>query len=192
ERARSLGISLLDIHMDRLADIDPVITKLGDAIGQKPKADQLLTQLHQQLAAVAKQVEGQPKVRTLIALDHTARYVVGPRNYLDDILTLAGGTNVAGANAKEYPEIDRETLLQLDPEAIILLLPEAPPQVVESAKSFFATLPQLKAVRTGRVYIHTQWYLLQPTARVRIVAQIIATDLHPLTATTPTTTTVAQ
>jgi len=192
QRADSLGIDLLDIRMDRLDDICPVIARLGDAIGQKPKADQLLAQFHRQIAAVQAQVAGKPKVRTLMALNHAATFIVGPRNYLDDILTIAGGYNVAGTGQKDYPEIDREMLLQLDPDAIILLLPEAPPQVIEAAKSFLASLPQLKAVRTNRLYIHTEWYLMLPAARARNVAQIIADDLHPLTAATPATTTVAQ
>ena len=192
QRTKSLGIELLDIRMDRLDDIYPVVTRLGDAIGQTAKADQLLAQLKEQIAAVRAQVAGKSKVRTLMALNHAATFIVGPRNYLDDLLTVAGGSNVAGAGQKDYPEIDREMLLQLDPDAIILLLPEAPPQVIEAAKSFFASLPQLKAVRTNRLYIHSEWYLMLPSARARNVAQIIANDLHPLTAGTPATTTAEQ
>lgn len=191
QRAQSLGIDLLDIRMDRLDDIYAVIARLGDAIGQKAKADALLAQMHQQIAAVRSQVAGKPKVRTLMALNHTATFIVGPRNYLDDLLAIAGGANVAGGQ-KDYPEIDREMLLQLDPDAIILLLPEAPPQVIEAAKVFFAGLPQLKAVRTGRIYIHTEWYLTLPAARARNVAQFIANDLHPLTAAPEPTTRVAK
>ncbi len=192
QRTKSLGIDLLDIRMDRLDDICPVITRLGDAIGQKAKANQLLAQLRQQIAAVQAQVAGKPKVRTLMALNHAATFIVGPRNYLDDLLIVAGGSNVAGDGQKDYPEIDREMLLQLDPDAIILLLPEAPPQVIEAARSFFAGLPQLKAVRTNRLYIHSEWYLMLPSARARNVAQIIANDLHPLTEGTPATTTAGQ
>lgn len=192
QRAQSLGIDLVDIRMDRLEDIYGVIARLGDAIGQKPKADVLLAQMHQQIEAVQAQVAGKPRVGTLMALNHAATFIVGPRNYLDDLLTVAGGSNVAGTGQKDYPEIDREMLLQLDPDAIILLLPEAPPQVIEAAKTFFAGLPQLKAVHSGRLYIHTEWYLMLPGARARNVAQIIANDLHPLTTTAPATTTVAQ
>ena len=92
QRAKSLGIDLLDIRMDRLDDIYGVIARLGDAIGQKPKADALLAQMHQQIAAVQAQVAGKPKVRTLMALNHTATFIAGPRNYLDDLLSVAGGS----------------------------------------------------------------------------------------------------
>ena len=192
QRAKSLDIELLDIRMDRVDDIYPVISRLGDAIGQKSKADQLLARMRQEIAAVRAQAADKPKVRTLIALNHAATFIVGPRNYLDDLLTVAGGSNVAGTGQKDFPEIDREMLVQLDPDAIILLLPEAPTQVVEAAKSFFAGLPQLRAVRTNRLYIHTQWYLTLPTARAGKVAQLMVDDLHPLTAAAPTTTTVGQ
>lgn len=191
QRANALKIDLIDVHMDRLDDIYPVITRLGDAIGQRARADQLLATMQADLDAVRRQVEGKPRVRTLIALNHSAQFVVGPKNYLDDILTIAGGTNVVSGE-KDYPEIDRETLLQLDPDAILLFLPEAPPQVVEAATAFFRSLPQLKATRTQRIYVHTERYLMLPTARARNVAKLIANDLHPLTPAATTTTTVAK
>ena len=45
---------------------------------------------------------------------------VGPRSYLHDIATLAGGVNVlAGASTPEYPRISMETVISLAPDVII-------------------------------------------------------------------------
>ncbi len=188
ERASRLGITLVDLHIDRLEEIYPVISKLGEAAAAEEAAQQLIARMRGELGEIQKQVEGRPRIRTLIVLDETAKFTVGPRNFLDDLLTIAGGENVAADLEKDYPTIDREKLLALNPDAIIQLLPGAPEQVVTSARRFWEGLPQLNAVANGKVFIHSEPHLLLPGPRVTEVAAIMARDLHPLTATSSPTT----
>ena len=180
QRARALNIQLIDIHVDRLNEIFPMIDRLGRALNEPAKAQALAVRLRDQLAGVAARSAGKPPVRTLLALDEHATYIVGPRNFLDDLLTLAGGVNVAADLAKDYPTIDRENLLRLDPNVVIQLLPDAPPQVVAAARDFWASLPQLNAVRNHQIYIYTDSYLLFPSARVGDLADRMVNILHPL------------
>jgi iron complex transport system substrate-binding protein len=189
ERAENLGISLLPVHVDRLEEIYPMILTLGDAAHARPAADALVKRIRSELDEVQSRVANQPRVRTLIVLDENAQFAVGPRNFMDDLLTIAGGTNVAGDLSKDYPKIDEEKLLQLNPDAVIQLMPDAPPQVLDAAKAFWKRVPGLNAVKNGRVYIHSDPYLLLPGPRVTDVARLIANDLHHLTpASGPTTT----
>ena len=190
QRASSLGIRLVDFHVDRMEDMYPAIARVGEAIGSSGPAAELITRMKSDLDAIQIRAAKLPKVRTLIAIDESAQYIVGPRNFLDDLLTIAGGINIAADFSKDYPKIDREKLLQLDPEAVIQLMPDAPPQVLESARRFWAGLPQLQAVRNGRVYLHSEPYLLLPGPSVTEVAKKMADDLHPLTSPGGPTTTV--
>jgi ABC-type Fe3+-hydroxamate transport system substrate-binding protein len=192
ERSKQLGIELLDVHVDRLEDIFPVIQSIGVAIHQDAKAIQLIARVREELRQVAEQAKGKPQVRTLIVLDENASFIVGSKNYLDDVVTIAGGINVAGSMDKDYPNIDREELLRLDPDVVIQLLSEATPQVLAAAKQFWTNVPQLKAVRNNRIYVHSEWYLTLPSARVGETARLIANDLHPLTKTGSATTTVTH
>lgn len=190
ERATSLGITLVDVHVDRLDDLYPAISRLGEAIGAAGPAAELIKKMESDLKAIQIRVQKSPKVRTLIAIDESAQYIVGPGNFLDDLLSIAGGTNIAGGFSKDFPKIDREKLLEMDPEAVIQFMPDAPPQVLESAKRFWAGLPQLQAVRNSRVYLHSEPYLLLPGPSVTKVAETMANDLHPLTSPGGPTTTV--
>jgi ABC-type Fe3+-hydroxamate transport system substrate-binding protein len=192
ERSKQLGVQLLDVHVDRLEDIFPVIQSIGTVIHQDAKAAQLVARVRGELRLVTEQAKGKPPVRTLIVLDENASFIVGSKNYLDDIVTMAGGVNVAGAMEKDYPNIDREELLRLDPDAVIQLLSEATPQVLAAAQQFWTSVPQLKAVRNNRIYVHSEWYLTLPSARVGETARLIVNDLHPLTNSGSTTTTVTH
>lgn len=180
QRAGQIGMQIVETHIDRLDDIFATIDQLAVAAGTKDRGTELISRMRNELDAVSARVASDPRLRTLIVLDEQARTAVGSRNYLDDLLTIAGGENVAANDTKDYPNIDLERLLRLNPDAVVQLLPGAPPQLVDSATKFWAALPQLKAVRDGRIYIHTEPHLMLPGPRVVEVAALLANDLHPI------------
>ena len=77
-----------------------------------------------------------------------------------------------------YPTIDREMLIELDPEVIIQLLPEASPQVRESAARVWQSLPGLRAVREGRVHVIDDPWALNPTQHIGELAERFADALN--------------
>jgi iron complex transport system substrate-binding protein len=122
-------------------------------------------------------------VRTLIVRDKGAQEVVGRENFLDDVLQIAGGENVIQASG--WPSIDREQLLALKPDAIIQLLPEAPPHVIEEAQRNWAGLPRIPAVASGRLAILTGWHVQQPGLHLGQLAGEFAEVLHRPATTRP-------
>lgn len=186
-RADALGIRLVEVHMDRLEDIFPVIQTVGAAVGQMAKAEALEKRLRDQLDGVRKRVAGQDPVPALIVLDSEHTFLAGGGNYLDDLLRIAGGRNLAAGMGKDYPTIDTEKLISLNPAAVIQLLPEAPPQVLEQARQRWSQLPRLDAVRNGRVTVYTDWYLTLPSTHVGDVCEKLAEALHPAAASQPAT-----
>jgi hypothetical protein len=96
-----------------------------------------------------------------------------------------------------YPTIDREMLLALDPQVIVQLLPDASPQVRAAAGRVWQGLPQLQAVRNGRVHVILHSWSLSPTQHVAELAELFEKALAdareerkvaPPTTTTSTTT----
>lgn len=180
ERAAHYGIRLVNVRINRLEDIFTTMAQLGDAVGEKEKAQRAAADLRQQLDAVRARVAGRPRVRTYVAQSDDPLQAVGPANYMDELLTIAGGENVL-SSGEAYPAIDREQLLSLKPDAVLNLLPGASPQALEKAKSFWAAAPSSPATRAGRVYYLTEDYLLWPGMSVGKVADRFAEKLHPET-----------
>jgi ABC-type Fe3+-hydroxamate transport system substrate-binding protein len=186
ERAAELGIRLLNVKINRLDDVFTTLRQLGEAIDDPAAATRTENQLRTQLDAVRARVAAREAVATLItrAEPGSSLACVGGGNYLDEILTIAGGRNVLHGGENSYPTIDRERLIELNPSAVLALLPSASPQVVEQARSFWKSVPQVSAVRDGRVYLLTESHLLLPGASVGRVAEQFAEKLHPTTAPT--------
>jgi iron complex transport system substrate-binding protein len=157
-----------------MQDIFTTLTTLGEVLRDPARADRAAAELHQQLDAIRKRHAGRAAVRTLIVLDTDAQAVVGRDNFLNDLLEIAGGENVVPATMGPWPTIDHEMLLKLRPDLVLQLLPEASEQVLAEAKRVWTQFPQLPAVRSGRVQILNQWYLLQPGWHIGRTAGLFA------------------
>lgn len=176
--ADALGIGVVDIQIDNLADIFRVAGVLGDAMGDRPAADAKVAAVRAQLDAVRRRVAGKDKLRTLIVVDTAGQHVAGHGTFLSDLLEIAGGENIVPKESGPWPSVDREMLLSLKPDVILQLLPDASPQVLAKAKATWPPLADLPAVKTGRVYQITEWYVLQPASRVGDTAELFADKLH--------------
>lgn len=183
QRADSLGIRLVNIHIDRLADIFTTLKTLGEVLHDTAKARQAADHLHEQLDAIKKGHEGRTPVRTLMVVGVQGRSVVGRDNFLNDLLEIAGGENVVPAKMGPWPDIDPELLAQWNPQVVLQLLPRESPQGIEAAQRFWKQFADLSAVKTGQVHILTQWYLLQPGYHVGQTAEVFAQALEGAHAT---------
>jgi ABC-type Fe3+-hydroxamate transport system substrate-binding protein len=179
DRATRYGIRLVNVKINRLDDVFSTLTQLGDAVGEAPKAQRAAADLHKQLDAVRARVAGLPRVRTYIARTDDPLQACGVNNFMDDLLTIAGGENVLAGNAEPYPAIDREQLLTLKPDAVLNLLPGASPQSMEKAKQFWSAAPKVPAIENDRIYYLTEDYLLWPGLNVGNIAERFAEKLHP-------------
>lgn len=179
ERARDQNIRVINVRVNRLQDVFLTFAQLGRQLNAAAQADRTAQSLRTSLEDVRRRAALEPPVRTYLARDSTGMASVGGDNFLDDLLSVAGGKNVLTGGENAFPSIDVERLTALDPDAIIHLLPSASPQVAEQADKMWRAMPDLKAVRTGRVYILTDYFLLQPGARVADTARLLAESLHP-------------
>src|SRR4051812_20984324 len=94
EKAKSLGIMLVNIRIYHLNDIFTSIDQLGEALNEKDKATAARNDLQNQLDAVHARVKNDAPVRTILIRSEGEIATVGGGNFMDDLLTLAGGMNV--------------------------------------------------------------------------------------------------
>ena len=176
QKSRDLGIELVNVPITRLEDIYSAMKALGNSLGEPARGEKAVSVLKSKLEGVAANSQGR-KVRALIVIDDSGRGVVGRENYLNDILEIAGGQNVIRPGATPYPSIDPEMLADFDPEVIFQLLPDAAPQVLARARELWKTMPNLQAVRNGRVHIMAEPFFLQPSQQVGTLAEKFAGGL---------------
>jgi iron complex transport system substrate-binding protein len=70
-----------------------------------------------QLEHAAAAYPARPKVFFLLGLPG---FTAGQHSFIDDLITLAGGVNVARDIRQPYPDVSAEWLLESDPDVIVV------------------------------------------------------------------------
>jgi iron complex transport system substrate-binding protein len=189
ERLNMLHIAFIEVPHSTLEDIFAEIQIIGKGAGVQDRAASLIAQIKSSLDAIQSKAKTMPSPRVLVIVDRQQGTLnnlitVGPDNYVNQILEIAGGTNVlAKTGLPQYPHISLETVLRENPEVIIDL---SGTQETEAARraSRTATLAlwgqyqELAAVRSGHVYAGTTNSLVVPGPRTPIATQRLFDFVH--------------
>jgi len=181
DRCRQLGIGIVNMRLNSLDDVFVSMTQLGQAVQLPQAAARKIADIQQRLDAIRQRVANLPKIKTALVTGEDGRGLAGAGTYLDELLTIAGGTNAAASLGQPYPTVDREQLMALAPDVVIQLIPDGnqTPQVLEQARQVWVAMPTLPAVKSHRVYTITDWYATQPGSHVADLAEKFAAALHP-------------
>lgn len=192
EQARAylsgLGIETLTVQNEPVEAILRTVTVIGDACGAARAADSLVTAIRSRMRAAAEKTAGLARPRVLVSVGRNAGtgtpgpvYVAGPGTFYDELIGLAGGVNAYRGAAIAYPELSSEGITRLDPDIIIDLIPDLAQRGVseQAARGDWSALRDVRAVKSGRVYILTADYTTVPGPRFIRTLEDMARLIHP-------------
>jgi len=169
------GVRVLVVHDRTLADLWASITQIADALGMPEAGERLVTDVEARLDAVRTRVAGLPPRRVLVVVGHNPLIAVGGDNLQDELVTLAGGINVAADAGAAWPTLSLELVLARAPEVIV----DAAMGSEADDAALLRVLPPVPAVRDGRVVRLTGDTLLRAGPRVSEAAEALAAAIHP-------------
>jgi iron complex transport system substrate-binding protein len=147
---RQLGIPYETIPCLTLDDVAPAIRRVGALVRREGRADALAAAIEQGLAARRANRPTAPPVPVYLEVWSDPLMTVGARSFINEMVQLAGGTNVAGAIDADYPRMSEEAVLAWDP-AVILLLHTHDRQTAARQVAARPGWSIIAAVRNGRV-----------------------------------------
>jgi ABC-type hemin transport system substrate-binding protein len=116
-KLKTLGVpTLLFESPHTIAEVYALITKIGTALNRPEKAQRLVQQLRDQIAAV-RPLRSKPSV--VVVLWTSPLVVAGPQTFVADVIRAAGGNPIVGGTL-DYPKLSRESLMALQPDIIVL------------------------------------------------------------------------
>ncbi len=154
------------------------IQTLGRIVGRSSKADTVAMQLRQQVAVIQRRIQGRVPVRMLYVLNSQPLITVGPGSFIDQLIRMAGGTNVAANSATPYPRLSMEAVLQEDPEVLVFPVGKAE-GISESEQQTWRQWSTMTAVKQGRLHQISADWLNRPGPRIARGLEALAEILHP-------------
>ena len=180
------GIRVFSYRHGGVVGVLRSLRELGAATGHAAEAEREAQGIQGQLDAVQDRVSPYPRPRTLLVFSRQPQslqqmYVSGGVGFLDDIMRIAGGTNVFGDVQRESVQPSHETLLVRAPEVIVEIHATGMMAAadLDRERSLWATLASIPAVRGGRVHFLEGSYLVVPGPRMGLAAEALARALHP-------------
>lgn len=147
-----LDIKVISTEAKSIEDIFKSIELVGEVTNQKKNADTVTAQMRSKLAEIASKVEAKNPVSVFFVVWKDPFKTAGKDTFIDEVITLAGGKNVA-ASVSGWADYSREELINKNPFAIISSQHSS--SEVETAETLKndALFKDLEATEKQRIYI---------------------------------------
>jgi iron complex transport system substrate-binding protein len=104
-------------------DLDGVfkdISTIGDILGNKAKAAELVSSLKKRADAVEEKSKSATPYHVFVQISEEPLYTAGKSSFITDLIERAGGTSVTANIDEDYPRLSKETALAFQPDVIII------------------------------------------------------------------------
>ncbi|MBV8056194.1 MAG: ABC transporter substrate-binding protein [Deltaproteobacteria bacterium] len=102
---QAMGIATLMVDDGSVAAIEASIEKIGNKVGRSQAAHNLAGQIRSQLSGIEMRLAGIQPRPVLMVVGHQPLVAVGPGTYLDELLMLAHGRNIADFSTQSWPRL---------------------------------------------------------------------------------------
>lgn len=176
DQLRKMGIPVIAYNPETISDITNLIWEVGKITDTEGTAVVQVQKIKDRVAAVQKTVQNAPRPTVFWEIWHDPIYTAGQNTYVNDLINLAGGVNIA-ADTKGWPVYNLETLLTRNPDVYIAVQDHGTvgPGNIPGRPGF----SQLKAVKNNRVYIMDADVVNRPGLRLIDGLEALARFLHP-------------
>ncbi|MQA31501.1 MAG: ABC transporter substrate-binding protein [Luteitalea sp.] len=181
----SLEIPFVTVDHGTLGSVFSAIRQIAAAAGVPARADWLIDDIERRLNATRRAGAAAPHPRVLFIIGRRPGMLadlvgVGPGSYLNELIEIAGGTNVLAIEGQpEYPRISMETVLRLNPDVIVDTVDMGETEAERRQRQpinarLWDGYRTLTAVKTGRLHAATTDALVVPGPRVVEAAEWVA------------------
>jgi len=175
-KLEKLGVKVYVVDPPTLDKTYADLTNLGQLLGTSDKADALVAQLQQRAKAVTDKTAGVSPETVFVEIYSKPLMTAGKGTLIDDLVTMAGGTNVGDSAGPGFPAYSEEVLLQKDPEVYVATTGSmATPTQIGKRQGYDA----LRAVKDGRVYVIEDNLIVRPGPRLVDGLEQLAKMIHP-------------
>ncbi len=149
DRLEDAGITTVGIYTDEsFGGVYRTITDVGMFLDAEEQAQKLVTEMQDTLSSVQEHISGapEPTVYYVIGFGEWGDFTAGGDTFINDIIELAGGDNIAKDNTGWSYSL--EQLIEQDPDIIVCSKYYGTPEA-------FSTTPgykDLRAVKEGHLY----------------------------------------
>ena len=174
--------AIVSLQTTDLSGVWDDIARVANELGRLSQGKDLIESLQTRMSLIANKTRDLPD-HPAVACIEWMDPLMSSGNWMPELVAMAGGRNIFGDSGQHAPWITWESLLEKDPD-VILVLP-CGFSIQQSQDNLSSLTGQdgwshLKAVRTGQVYLADgNHYFNRPGPRLVESLEILAEIFHP-------------
>ena len=174
----ALKIPVYVINPDNLENTFKTIQHLGTLTGHTKESEVLVKSLIKRLTRVRTQVAKYPAQKVLFLWSEDPLISAGAHTFTDNLITLAGGINIASDAPIKYPKYSLEMILQKKPDVIISASMGEDVSSIRLREKW-GMYPSIPAVKNNRLYQVNPDLFARPAPSILDGLETLANLLHP-------------
>lgn len=152
------------------------ISTLGKILNANEQASELVRTMKDKTQFILSRIEGLEGKRVFFENWHDPLGSVGPGSFIDEMITMSGGKNIASDMIASYGEFSQELVIERDPE--VYLTTDDGFKTVEDIKARTG-YSEISAVKNERIYFLDPDITSRFGPRIVLALENIARTIHP-------------
>lgn len=149
-RLEKLGLNVITVNTQSLADITRSMNLVAAALGVKDKSK--IERFQKALLAEPARANDKPP-RVFLQVGWEPLVTISKKTFVAELLQAAGGANVFADSAIKYPRPNPEEVVARDPDVIIICQLTDDGNEARKALAYWKKFERLKAVKDARIHI---------------------------------------
>jgi len=175
-KLEELGIKVVSLEATDFAGTYQSILDTGKLTGTLEEAQNIVNEMKEKVNGIQEKVKDAPKRSTYFVISYgdQGNYTAGPGSFIHEMITMAGGQNVAGDLEQTWAEFSLEKLVEEDPE-VIIVSEKANIDDIKALKGY----KELTAVKEDNLKAVEENLVMRPGPRLVEGLEQIAEAIHP-------------
>ncbi|MCX5656907.1 MAG: cobalamin-binding protein [Candidatus Omnitrophica bacterium] len=152
-RLKRFGFKVITIDPIDTEELLKEILKVGKLTDRKEEAEALVNSMQDEISRIKNAISVIPQAsrpKVYLEIWHSPIMTCGKGSYLDELISLAGGINIAQDAPRQFSRFSEELIINRSPDIIILCYMQAG-KVLDKIYGRYGW-QNINAVKTGRVY----------------------------------------
>lgn len=177
DRLKESGIAVLAYMPESIDEVIETIKAIGSATGRDNKAKEITDTMIEEKDEIVEKIKDLERRTVFYEIGSDPLYTVGAGSFINEIITIAGGENIALDAEGAYPQYDLEALFENNP--MVYIATDGDPNLTKEAIIKRPGYESLDAVKEDHVYIVDANLSSRPGPRIIEGLKMIAKAIHP-------------
>ena len=177
EKLEQSGIVVAATEGTNFDEVYKSIIDVGKITGTMEKAQQIVDDAKQKEEDIKSKVsaKAKPKCYFVLSYGQAGNWTAGPGSFIDEMITKAGGENIASDTGKPWAEYSIEKLVEKNPDVILLSAMAGSKADVAKEQGYKDT----KAVKEDKIVVVDDNKVSRPGPRLIEGLEEVARAIHP-------------